>query len=407
MRIGVRASALIVAVLISGCSLPPFLGPAEPQPTVAPTSTVPTFTVPPSALPNGSTSPGHVPMAWDEVTETYGPSVLPLSARGCDLTTASGSSFVVAENLVMTAAHVVWDADAFEVTLGDGTVLSADLLALDLETDSALLRTGYPTRLQPLAILESEPRQASDLLVMGYPYFTDELFTSPGILGGHRDGVAYDSFTVGKVIVTSAATNPGNSGGPALDRWGRVVGLVSGAAHWTPTGVPVEGTNYLVPSPVLASNMDQWAELDPLTDLCGEAGSTDISQWPWLEVGPQDETARQVAVVLAEHGDGINTGDYYSAWVRLSPALRDRMGGFEQWQSGLHSSYWTHLEISSVTTTVALITVKASLTTEQDGEDGHQGQICSVYDMTYTLIENDEGGWMIDSADAQADPTAC
>jgi S1-C subfamily serine protease len=72
------------------------------------------------------------------------------------------------------------------------------------------------------------PRAGDELLLVGSPF---------GLEGTVTTGIV--SRVTKKAIQTDAAANPGNSGGPALDKQGRIVGvLVSGAG---------ENINFVVP----------------------------------------------------------------------------------------------------------------------------------------------------------------
>lgn len=402
-------AVLVTASLLSGCGALGLTRVDEPAPRPIETLTV---LVTPSAAPVTATE-----MSWEELTERMGASVLPITPVGCTGEAyGSGTAFVVGEDLVMTAAHVVDGGASFVVTREDGTSVAAALLGLEHASDSALLRLDERVDAPAFTLLPEEARQASDLLVMGYPYFTTKLFTSPGIIGGRQAQVDYGGFTVNDVIVTSAATNPGNSGGPAVDTQGRVVGLVSGATPWmragdmpdgSPNIVPAQGTNFLMPSPRLAANLAAWSSFEPRESECEDAESEPDFEMAWLSVNTDDDHADDAALTLGAHGLGINRGDYARAWSRLTPAMQARMGGLTTWQAGLQSSWWDALDIYSVETTDQRLTVKAVLRTEQEAGDGHEGQTCGIHDMTYTLVAAEGRGYLIDRAQRPDPPVAC
>ena len=179
-----------------------------------------------------------------------------------------GSGFVVSpDGHVLTNAHVVTDspdhgADSsakvkagrdFFVHFQDGNALPAKLVGYDLFDDIAVLKID-PTR-QPLTVLnfgKSRDLKVGDpLAVIGSPFGEEqEQSLSVGVvaaLNREIDAPATD-FTTPGVIQTDAAINHGNSGGPVLDRGGRVVGvaaqiLTDGNDNaWTGIGfaVPVE-----------------------------------------------------------------------------------------------------------------------------------------------------------------------
>ena len=124
---------------------------------------------------------------------------------------------------VITARHVVEGNYGGYVTLsrsGGGT-WSGAIAGKDAKNDLAVIRLdGRPAGAAPLWQKPDRkpPEQGDELLLVGSPY---------GLEGTVTTGVV--SRVTSKLIQTDAAANPGNSGGPALDRSGHVIGvLVSG-----------------------------------------------------------------------------------------------------------------------------------------------------------------------------------
>ena len=136
-----------------------------------------------------------------------------------------GSGFIVdADGHILTSAHVIsGSASAITVLLDDGTELSAQALAWDLERDVALLKIDPDGRtLVPLRFADSA-REGEEVIALGYPIDPNGALTvTKGIVSSLRD---YGD--AGGYIQTDAAINPGNSGGPLLNRGGEVVGMNS------------------------------------------------------------------------------------------------------------------------------------------------------------------------------------
>lgn len=107
------------------------------------------------------------------------------------------------------------------------------------------------------------------------------------------------------------------------------------------------------------------------------------------------------------HGEAINSGNYQAAWQVFTPAMQRSMGNVDKWSKGLVTSLWTDLAVNTLNVAGSRATVGVSLVTTQDAAQGHDGQTCSVWDMTYTMV-NQQGGWLIDKAKASpGSPTAC
>lgn len=133
---------------------------------------------------------------------------------------------------VVTAAHVV-SAVGEQVLLERNTgSWRAEVVARDRARDLAVLRVdGKPVGAKPLwqKPVPNRPRVGDALLLVGSPYGLGGTVTS-GVVSRVRP----------QEIQTDAAANPGNSGGPAVDRKGRVVGvLVAGGGENLNFAVPI------------------------------------------------------------------------------------------------------------------------------------------------------------------------
>jgi S1-C subfamily serine protease len=137
------------------------------------------------------------------------------------------------DTYLITANHVVdgQRGPGLTVERGHGS-WSATVVAVDRHNDLALLRVdGRPLGAPPLwqRPFKRRPRVGDQLLLAGSPY---------GLEGTVTTGIV--SRVNGRVIQTDAAANPGNSGGPAVDAHGRVVGvLVRGGGENLNFAVPI------------------------------------------------------------------------------------------------------------------------------------------------------------------------
>ncbi|MEO5576192.1 MAG: S1C family serine protease [Gaiellaceae bacterium] len=133
---------------------------------------------------------------------------------------------------VVTAAHVVTEVGEQVLLERNTGSWRAEVVARDRSRDLAVLRVeGKPVGARPLWQLPraNKPRVGDALLLVGSPF---------GLGGSVTSGVV--SRVRPKEIQTDAAANPGNSGGPAVDRNGRVVGvLVAGGGENINFAVPI------------------------------------------------------------------------------------------------------------------------------------------------------------------------
>src|SRR5919204_6064883 len=148
-----------------------------------------------------------------------------------------GSGFVAwrdgSGTYLVTANHVVEGQLGTGVTISrKGASWSGEISAVDPKHDLAVIRIdAQPVGARPLWQNPNgkRPRTGDQLLLVGSPY---------GLYGTVTTGIV--SRVTRKVIQTDAAANPGNSGGPALDKQGHVVGvLVAGGGENINFAVPI------------------------------------------------------------------------------------------------------------------------------------------------------------------------
>jgi serine protease Do len=286
---------------------------------------------------------------------------------------------------------------------------------LDLSADTALLRLRQDLRGHRFTIAPDAPDLGIDVGVLGYPFGVDDVRLSRGAVSSGDTEVSYegeDGFRVDHVVTTDAAINGGNSGGPAINRDGEVVGLVSGNSNWSGDPnepVPAQGNNFLVPSDVVQDRYEDWAdERRTETTDCDADDEAPVAADFDLDVAvdADSDDADDIALALYLHGDSINQGLYDAAWSLFTPRLQGRFAGVDGWAAGLSSSYWTRLDVREVDRDGRTAAARVALRTRQNSADGFQGQTCSDWSMRYRLVLVG-GAWLIDDADAGAGPDPC
>jgi len=169
-----------------------------------------------------------------------------------------GSGFVVDDaGDILTSLHVVADADQIQLTFFDGTQSTAQVSSKQPENDIAILRaTNPPAQLVPATLGNPNAMRVGDeAYVVGNPF---------GLYGSMSAGVisGFDRFfqipnsnvQLKGLIQIDAAVNPGNSGGPLLNRAGQVIGVIEGIAN--PSGENVFiGIGFAVPITTVTSGM--------------------------------------------------------------------------------------------------------------------------------------------------------
>lgn len=165
----------------------------------------------------------------------------------------TGTGFCIAENgYILTNAHVVEDANTYQVVTYDGKTVDASLVGKDVRTDIAVLKIK-DISLKVLETGDSSAVQTGDFVfAIGHPTGDELSFTATfGMVGAVNRSVIIDGVR-NSFIQIDAAINPGNSGGPLFDMNGRVIGVNSAKtviASYDEDGEPIsaEGLGFAIP----------------------------------------------------------------------------------------------------------------------------------------------------------------
>lgn len=130
---------------------------------------------------------------------------------------------------VLTAAHVVENADEILVKTQEGRMRPARLLYSEPSADIALVRLETPDPTLKHAELGDSDRLAvgQRAYVVGAPYGLENSFSLGHVSAFREFGHLYDGMVLAEFIQTDAAINSGNSGGPVFDSRCRVIGVAS------------------------------------------------------------------------------------------------------------------------------------------------------------------------------------
>jgi len=135
--------------------------------------------------------------------------------------------FVTSDGLILTNRHVSKGSKTLMVELASGEKIAADIVAIDDRYDLSLIRLVDRNRKVPCINLapEDSPAEGADCVVMGFP-MVDQLGFDLKITRGVVSSSAQDQGN-GADVLTDAKVNPGNSGGPVVDKFGNVMAIVS------------------------------------------------------------------------------------------------------------------------------------------------------------------------------------
>ena len=161
-----------------------------------------------------------------------------------------GSGVVInADGNILTSLHVVENATTIEVVFADGTESPAQVISALPEKDIAVLAAAkLPELLVPATLGNPNALNIGDeAYVVGHPLGLYGSMSAGVISGFNRSFRPQNrEARLEGLIQIDAAVNPGNSGGPLLNRYGQVVGIVAGLANPTEQSVFI-GIGFAVP----------------------------------------------------------------------------------------------------------------------------------------------------------------
>ncbi len=243
-------------------------------------------------------------------------SIVTITVEGRDGRQAGlGTGFVVdSKGLIATNFHVIGEARPIEVRFGDGRELPVtEIYASDRMLDLAVIRVAAD-QLKPLKLATVEPpmQQGDAVLALGNPMGLRHSVVS-GIVSGTRD------IEGRKMIQIAIPIEPGNSGGPLLDRQGIVRGIVTMKSAVTANlgfALETSALQQLLknPNPV---TMARWKTIGALNNQ------------DWEPVFGARWQQRAGRILVSEPGDSFG-GRSLCLWQRALPAEPFEVGAYVQ-----------------------------------------------------------------------------
>ncbi|MDQ2692537.1 MAG: trypsin-like peptidase domain-containing protein [Chloroflexota bacterium] len=169
--------------------------------------------------------------------------------------TALGTGVIIDQaGSILTSLHVVDQSTTIRLTFADGTQSRAAIVSAQPEKDIAVLQAEtLPEMFLPATLGNAGAMRVGDeAYVVGNPFGLYGSMSSGVVSGFNRTfqppGTAQ---AIEGLIQVDAAVNPGNSGGPLLNRNGHVVGIITGIVNPTDESFFV-GIGFAVPIDVAA-----------------------------------------------------------------------------------------------------------------------------------------------------------
>ncbi len=173
----------------------------------------------------------------------------------------TGTGFLISDSLVLTNYHVVEQEQEVSIRESSGRVSPAKIYNANPDLDMAIL-VGQFTEGEHIQFVS--PRDfgegTTDLYAIGYPGSvmrqagTGNVTVTSGIYSSFLD---YPDYGI-QLVQTDAAVNPGNSGGPLVNKCGQVFGMVTLTERLDPITHDVkQGLNYAISSTTLVPEINR------------------------------------------------------------------------------------------------------------------------------------------------------
>lgn len=151
-------------------------------------------------------------------------------------TVNDGSGFIISDNYIVTAAHVVEDSEDIEVEYNDGSTSSANLIDKNMVIDVALLETDEKIPVEPIELETSEILLDNNAILIGNPGGRGIEYEKGPILDS-GEVIEYNGVNAPEHFSIEVDIERGYSGGPILNQEGNVIGLSRGKGNGNAFGV--------------------------------------------------------------------------------------------------------------------------------------------------------------------------
>jgi serine protease Do len=335
-----------------------------------------------------------------------------------------GSGFLISPELVATVAHVVAGAHKIVLTVG-GDAVPGTVVGVDQASELALVRADRPFSGHVFTLATRPPQIGSEVVGLGYPLggglslvhgivsaldrsMTVDPGTASAAGASSAVGARPSPSTVAHLLQVDGLFTSGDSGGPLVAGDGSVVGLVEARA------AQAQGIGFAVGAQAARAAFDRWQAHPQPVQVSGDCTAP---------VGPPEAVAQvsdvsgspdgpAVQGLLGRFATALNAGRYAEAFALFTPAARRRTT-LKQWTAEERSSRLFDIVVHQVAPGGTIpgggraVLAEITFTSVQDAALGVNGQVCSLWHLTY-LLAWAEGGWRIERATPQqGSPQAC
>jgi serine protease Do len=318
---------------------------------------------------------------------------------------SQGSGFFISEDgYLVTNNHVVEGGSAFTVVTDDGRELDAKLIGTDARTDLAVLKVEDGGKFTYVDFADDAKVRVGDWVVaVGNPFGLGGTVTAGIVSARGRDIGAgpYDDF-----IQIDAAVNRGNSGGPAFNLSGQVVGI--NTAIFSPSGGNV-GIAFAIPASTAKSVVEDlmkggtvqrgWlgVQIQPVSKEIAESLGLDDAKGALVADAQADGPAKEAGIVAGDVITKVNGKD-----VASPRELARMIAGFAP-GSSVDITVWRKGSSETMKLTLGELPGTDKLASN-DGQSSPDDQASSLADLGLTVAPAEEGkGLVVTDVDPDSD----
>jgi serine protease Do len=313
---------------------------------------------------------------------------------------SQGSGFFISEDgYLVTNNHVVDGGSGFTVVMDDGSELEARLVGADPRTDLAVLKIDGGRKFTYVAFGDDSRLRVGDWVVaVGNPFGLGGTVTAGIVSARGRDIGAgpYDDF-----IQIDAAVNRGNSGGPAFNLNGEVVGI--NTAIFSPSGGNV-GIAFAIPASTARDVVGKLIEdgavergwlgvsIQPVTKDIAESLGLEGTDGALVSDTPEDGPARVAGisagdVILSVNGEKV-----------ASPRELARMIGNMVPGTSVDVGLWRRGEARNVPVKLGTLPGEQARASAPETEDRKESGVLEGFGMTVAPADDGKGVVVTDVA---------
>ena len=173
-----------------------------------------------------------------EIVDLVNPATISLyikrTSGGQTKTVSSGTGFIITdEGYAVTNAHVVSDVEKSESFAlyaslpGKSELIPCEVVGSDVQTDCAVIKLAKGPKYPTVTLGDSSDLRSGELVVaIGNALGTLDGTVTVGVVSAIDRAISHEKYRL-SVLQTDAAINSGNSGGPLINSFGEVIGIIN------------------------------------------------------------------------------------------------------------------------------------------------------------------------------------